>query len=165
MVFKQWAQWIVLLLPLLLFDCVDLSCMQQNIRINGESETSVPTKSAGQCEEDCARRRCPAWTWEEGRCQIKRRGKEGSKVIDEAFTTTTIIIIIITIIIIIITGETASKQRKCQAFLWIPSLINVASIKPRWEARVLCLAQRRPGGLATTHRRRRGRCASFFLLK
>jgi len=80
MVFKQWTQWIVLLLPLLLFDCVDLSCMQQNIRINGESETSVPTKSAGQCEEDCARRRCPAWTWEEGRCQIKRRGKEGSKV-------------------------------------------------------------------------------------
>ena len=105
MVFKQWAQWIVLLLPLLLFDFVNLSCVQQNIRINGESETSIPTKSAGQCEEDCVRRRCPAWTWEEGQCQIKRRGKEGTKVIDKTITTTTttIIITIITIITIIIT--------------------------------------------------------------
>ena len=123
----------MLLLPLLLFDFVNLSCVQQNIRINGESETSIPTKSAGQCEEDCARRRCPAWTWEEGQCQIKRRGKEGSKVIDKTFTTTTTTTttttitttttttIIIIIIIITITGETTGKQPKCQALYPIPN--------------------------------------------
>ena len=74
------AQWIVLLFPLLFFDRASPSCVQQNIRINGESETSLPTKSADQCEEECSRKRCPSWTWEGGQCQLKRRGKEGSKV-------------------------------------------------------------------------------------
>jgi len=74
------AQWIVLLFPLLFFDRASPSCVQQNIRINGESETSLPTKTAAQCEEECSRKRCPSWTWEGGQCQLKRRGKEGSKV-------------------------------------------------------------------------------------
>ena len=76
------AQWIVLLFPLLCFDRALPSCVQRNIRINGESETSLPTKSSAQCEEECSRRKCPSWTWEglSGQCQLKRRGKEGSKV-------------------------------------------------------------------------------------
>ena len=74
------AHSIIFVFPLLLFDHVRLSCVQENIRINGESETSLPTKSSAQCEEECSRRRCPSWTWENAQCQLKRRGKEGSKV-------------------------------------------------------------------------------------
>ena len=74
MLFSRRAQWIVLLF---FFERASLSCVQQNIRINGESETSLPTKSSAQCEEECSRKRCPSWTWEGGQCQLKRRGKEG----------------------------------------------------------------------------------------
>ena len=81
MVGNHGVQWIALILPLFFFErSSPSSCVQQNIRINGESETSLPTRSSAQCEEECLRKRCPAWTWEGGQCQVKRRGKEGSKV-------------------------------------------------------------------------------------
>ena len=81
MVGNHRVQWIALMLPLFFFErSSPSSCVQQNIRINGESETSLPTRSSAQCEEECLRKRCPGWTWESGQCQLKRRGKEGSKV-------------------------------------------------------------------------------------
>jgi len=70
----------LLLLLLHLLPSALPSCMQENVRLNGQSQTSRAARSAVQCNAECEAERCGHWTWEAGQCQLKRRGKEGSKV-------------------------------------------------------------------------------------
>merc|ERR1719153_707911 len=67
---------LLLALPLF-YSC----CHQENVRYNGETETSLQTKSAAKCESECQGRQCHVWTWETGQCYIKRKGKEGVRVV------------------------------------------------------------------------------------
>ena len=135
------AQWIVLLFPLLCFDRALPSCVQRNIRINGESETSLPTKSSAQCEEECSRKKCPSWTWEaSGQCQLKRRGKEGSKVGSKGAVSGT---------------EEAGRLSCCVSQLYI-STLQVARAKTQ-QPRGRCASTPTPGRRSSACSRSSGR--------
>jgi len=70
-----------------LVDCD--SCVDVNVRYNGNSLTVSNSKTKEECGEQCQSRKgeCGGWSWQSGRCDIKKSSKPGDKVPSKGETT------------------------------------------------------------------------------